>query len=205
MLKNSISLEQCVNEWNDLINLVDPKNVKIKNSKSDTGYQLIDVLINAANLENNFNSSIGILHGTFIGMSDNWFKKSEVSFPFYNNFFVHNEGDYLRLSKLFNSKDRFILVAHPFHYIVKNYSKEKVPKPLGSVFFLPHDLNDKPPCVSIESVMDKLKSLPKKYFPIDVCLHPNEVNKKTIKILKENNFGVVCSGSRNDPHFLHRF
>ena len=205
MLKNSISLEQCIIHWNDLIDLVNPKKIKIINKGSDTGYQLINVLKDVANLDENFNSWIGILHGTFIGMSDNWFKDSEVSFPFFNNFFIHNEGDYQRLSKLFNSKDRFILIAHPFHYIINNYIKVNAPQPVGSVFFLPHELGDLPPCINIESVINRLKLLPKKYFPIDICLHPNGVNKKIVKIIKENNFGVVCAGSRHDPYFLHRF
>ena len=84
MLKNSISLKQCVNEWKDPISLADLKNIK-NDFKSDNSYRLIDVLKDVANLEDSFKSWIGILHGTFIGMSDNWFKKSEVSFPFYNN------------------------------------------------------------------------------------------------------------------------
>lgn len=205
MLRNSISLEQCFKDWGDLPKLINTTKKRKKNSLSDSGYQLIDILMDASGLSENFRSRIGIMHGTFIGMEDKWWKNSEASLPYLTNIFVHNTGDQERLSNLFQSKNRFLLVPHPFHYIIRNYNDIIVDERKGSVFFLPHGLNKMKPCISLESVVAKLNSLPENYWPIDICLHPNEITEEYIRVFKQNRFGVVCAGARHDDQFLHRF
>ncbi|MCK9403259.1 MAG: hypothetical protein M0Q26_07655 [Chitinophagaceae bacterium] len=205
MLRNSISLEQCLKDWEDLPRLINIKERSKKNKKSDSGYQLIDILMDVAGLSENFRSSIGIMHGTFIGMGDKWWRSSEAAFPYLTNIFVHNTGDKERLSSLFQTKKRFLLVSHPFHYIIHNYKDFIVEERKGSVFFLPHGLNKMKPSISFASVVLKLNSLPENYWPIDICLHPNEITEENIHFFKQNGFGVVSAGARHDAQFLHRF
>ena len=203
MLSVNLIYENCLLDWENLPKLIEQTNHP-KNKFSNSGYQLIDILLDYAGLGNNFISRIGIMHGTFIGMSDGWWKKSEASFRFLNNIFLHNKGDYKRLSTLFNSKKKFILVPHPFHFLINNYKNTSFIEPEGSVFFLPHGLKSAKSNINIFSIIKVLNSLPQDYWPIDICLHENDVNTNLIDLLKENNFGVVSAGSRNDCHFLHR-
>ena len=87
MLKSSITLDQCLIDFQDLNKLVSKKyNTNFANS----GYQLISILKEVADYNSFFIDNIGIMHGTFIGMTDNWWKNSEASYNFFSKFFLHN-------------------------------------------------------------------------------------------------------------------
>ena len=202
MLKSSITLDQCLIDFQDLNKLVSKKyNTNFANS----GYQLISILKEVADYNSFFIDNIGIMHGTFIGMTDNWWKNSEASYNFFSKFFLHNIYDIDRVSKIFRKPNKFVLICHPIHYIINNYKNEYHNNEKGSVLFLPHSLTNMNKAVCYEFLIERIKILDHKFFPLDICIHVNDLSNETIQLFKKNNINIVCAGSRNDPQFLHRF
>jgi len=103
MLKSSITLDQCLHDFSDLNKLVSRK---FKSNFADSGYQLINILKEVAEYDNFSINNIGIMHGTFIGMSNDWWKKSEASIKYFSKFFLHNQNDLERVISVFNNSKK---------------------------------------------------------------------------------------------------
>ncbi len=205
LLRTSISLAQCCEEWVNILDLVRRPPPK-RDWRSDTGYGLMDIYVEAAGLPTGYRPHINTLHAMFIGMADHWYKTSEAGFRSVPAIFVHNEPDRANLERVLGGWKHVLVAPHPFHYIVRHHETAAAKlKPEGSVFFLPHTLGQPQPRIPLGLTIKRLQALPADYAPIDVCLHSNDVSESMIATFQSHGFNVVTAGNRHDPAFLHRF
>lgn len=204
MLKHTISPAECEAQWKDIKRLCSIKPLGRRDWRSDVGYGLMDIYLDAAGLPLDYCPDANLMHGMFLGMTDYWYLHSEANFHSVPVLIVHNEFDRVHLQKVLGPVKRVLVVAHPIHYIIAHYQSEQQPEPLGSVFFFPHSLGQPIPLVPIDYVLKKLNNLPQKYHPIDVCLHVADVDDALISKIHSFGLGVVSCGHRHDPLFLHR-
>lgn len=200
-----MSLEQCLADWIDISALCQRRRSRKSDWRTDTGYGLLDIYIDAAGLPGDYRAHINVLHGTFTGMADHWFRTSEAGFRSVPATFVHNDADRDHLERIMGSYRRFLVAPHPFHYLIRNYEQTEAPPRVGSVFFLPHSTSWLRPRVPLPLVIKTLRALPSDYWPIDICLHPADVANIGAPSLERYGFGLVSAGQRHDPLFLHRF
>ena len=139
ILQNRISFNDCLDDWKDILALA-RKYPKASYWASDTGYGLIDIYKDYAGLENDYQSKINTLHGTFMGMKPRWWLNSEANFKSTPAMFVNYETNKLMLESLIGEEKRFYLVPHPYHLILENYRHEIQTERSGSVLFLPQTL-----------------------------------------------------------------
>lgn len=170
----------------------------------DTGYGLIDILKDYADFPIEYIPKINVLHGTFMGMSDLWWIKSEASLKSVPGMFVFYNSIRNKLNLLFNSGKNFHSIQHPYHLILENYKSEISVKKKGSVLFLPHSLGYGL-LFNIDFLLNYLNTLSQDYYPVKICIHPADINENLLKKLRSDKFKIVCCGSRYDPDFLHRF
>ena len=205
ILRNSISLEQCLVDWQDISALCQRRRARKSDWRTDTGYGLIDIYIDAAGLPAEYRAHVNILHGTFTCVADHWFRTSEASFRSVPATFVHNDSDREHLTRVVGPHRRFLVAPHPYHYVMRNYQATEVPPRAGSVFFFPHSTVGLRPRVPIPLVINSLRSLPAEYWPIDICIHFADIERIGAAVFEREGFSLVTAGQRHDPLFLHRF
>lgn len=203
VLSRYVSYNECEIFWNTL-----PTSLRYYNEPFDwaidTGYGLIEILKDYAGFPKEYLPKINALHGTFMGMNDLWWNKSEASLKSVPGMFVYYYSIRDKLNLLFNSKKTFYSIQHPYHLILKNYKSDISEDKKGSVLFLPHSLGYGT-LYSIDFLVHYLKSLSQEFYPIKVCIHPADISDDLLEKFNSNKFKVVCCGSRFDPDFLHRF
>lgn len=203
MLQNSISFNDCLNDWKDISSL-SAKYSKAPYWASDTGYGLTDIYKDYAGFHNNYKAKINSLHGTFMGMKPRWWLNSEAGFRSTPAMFVNYKTNKLMLESLFGAEKKFYLVPHPYHLILQNYWQKIQTERSGSILFLPHTLGVGK-IFNIKFLIDSVKKLPAHIGPIKICIHPNDINSESVVLLKREQYEIVCCGARYDPLFLHRF
>lgn len=202
-LQNSICYDDCLNDWADIVAL-SAQYPKASYWASDTGYGLIDIYKDYAGLENDYQSKVNTLHGTFMGMKPRWWLNSEANFKSTPAMFVNYETNKRMLESLIGEEKLFYLVPHPYHLILENYRHEIKGERSGSVLFLPHTLGFGKP-FNIQFLIGTLKKLSTDISPIKICIHPNDINSESVQLLQKEGYEIVCCGARYDPLFLHRF
>ncbi len=205
LLRTSLSLEQCLADWKDIAALCQSRPVRKRDWRTDTGYGLVDIYIDAAGLPADYRAHLNVLHGTFTCMADYWYRTSEAGFRSVPATLVHNDGDREHLERILGAERRFLVAPHPYHYVMRNYQAAEAPAPAGSVFFFPHSVGGPRPRAPVSLLLKTLRSLPAEYWPIDVCVHPLDVARAEIANFAREGFAMVCAGQRHDPLFLHRF
>lgn len=203
VLSKFVSYLECESFWKDLPlslgNYAEPYDWAI-----DTGYGLIDILKDYAGYSIDYIPKINVLHGTFMGMKDSWWLKSEASLKSVPGMFVFYNTIRDKLNLLFNSSKSFYSIKHPYHLILENYKSEISIEKSGSVLFLPHSLGYGL-LFNIDFLLNYLNTLTQDYYPIKICIHPADISRELLEKFKSEKFKVVCCGSRFDPDFLHRF
>ena len=205
MFRDSLSLAQCEEDWSDIQNLCNERGIGRRDWRSDVGYGLMDVYLDAAGLQSDYCPDANVMHGLFLGMTDQWYLQSEANFRSVPVLIVHNEPDREHLQRVLGPAKKVVILPHPFHYLIQSYQSVKKPERTGSVFFFPHSLGQTIPLVPVDYTLQKLCDLPAEYHPIDICLHVADVGEVLIAKVKSYGFGLVGCGHRHDPRFLHRF
>jgi hypothetical protein len=205
MLRDNITLAQCETEWKDIEGLCRRQPLGKRDWRSDVGYGLMDIYLDVAGLPRDYCPDANVMHGLFLGMTDQWYRQSEANFRSVPILIVHNEPDREHIQRVLGPAKKVLVAPHPFHYIIQHYESEEKPERSGSVFFFPHSLGQPIPLIPVDYTMQKLSDLPIEYHPIDICLHVADVNKTIISKIKSYGFGLVSCGHRHDPRFLHRF
>jgi predicted O-methyltransferase YrrM len=108
--------------------------------------------------------------------------------------------------KINNSKYKNILVTgHMFLYYKEKNNIRKKKDAVGTVVFPLHSLDNVDWDLNWKIYIDKLKSLPKEFHPLLICLHYADVQKGLHNIFYENGFYVTSAGHAKDPKFVERF
>ncbi len=205
ILRTTMTLEACRDDWADVLYLSSCPPLT-RDWRSDTGYGLMDIYVEAAGLPADYRPNINTIHALMIGKADRWYHTSEAGFRSVPAIFVHNEPDRVHLERVLGGRKRILIAPHPFHYVVRHYETEATGlKREGSVFFMPHTSGQPWPRIPVGYVSQRLQELPEEYHPVDICLHPNDVAEKLVSTFQAHGFGVVTAGHRHDPLFLHRF
>lgn len=119
-------------------------------------------------------------------------------------FLCHNVEKKNNYNKLSRNKKAYVMISPNVFYrrkynIVYNQSAS------GTISFPDHSTPDLDfENFDITNYCNKLKSLPKKYQPVRVCLHMHDINNGTYKKYMENNIEVVTLGNTSDIRFIER-
>jgi len=207
-LKSSITKEEYIFDVSDPFKLA---SIQHKRNKKwwaiDGGYGLIQIYLEFIDLDpKKYIPRFNCFHGFFPGMTDYWYKISEARFKSLPAIFVHNNVVKNRVDNLFSYRKKSYIVAHPYYYILDNYSLKATKERQGSILFLPHSIGENNTnTFSIEKIINYCTNLSEEYFPITACIHPNDIIKFDINLFKSHNIKIVTLGNRHDPKFLHRF
>ena len=74
----------------------------------------------------------------------------------------------------------------------------------GSLFFRPHSTTSVVDLLDDEQVIKWLKSLPRRFYPINVSAFPFDYKRGIYKRYEEAGFRMVCAGAEYDPGFIWR-
>lgn len=207
-LASSITKEEYDIDVTDIVKLASIVHKQNKNWWAiDGGYGLIQIYLEFIGIDpKHYKPRFNCFHGFFPGMTDNWYKISEARFKSLPAIFVPNSAVKERVDNLFSHRKTSIIVAHPYYYILDNYSGIIKKERRGSILFLPHSIGiNNRNTFSVENILNYCITLPEKYFPITACLHPNDISKFDTDLLMNYDIKIVTLGSRHDPKFLHRF
>lgn len=75
----------------------------------------------------------------------------------------------------------------------------------GTLFFAAHSTHDLDDHTNWMGVIDKIKTLPQAFHPVDVCLHSVDVAKGTGRYFEENGFRIYCAGDQFSDDFVKGF
>ena len=207
-LASSITKEEYDNNITDVVKLASKVFKRNKNWWAiDGGYGLIQIYLEFIGLDPKiYIPRFNCFHGFFPGMTDDWYRISEARFKSLPAIFVPNIAVKERVDKIFSHRKKSYIVAHPYHYILENYSSILIDKRHGSVLFLPHSIGkNNTNTFSVEKILNYCLSLPSNYFPITACIHPNDINNFDDHLFNKNGIKIITLGNRHDPKFLHRF
>ena len=116
ILRTQTTLDACCDDWCDVIQLAHRPPPK-RDWRSDTGYGLMDIYVEAAGLPADFQPHINILNGQMIAVSDRWYRTSEAGFRSVPGIFVHNKPDRVHLERVLGGKKHVLLAPQPFRYV----------------------------------------------------------------------------------------
>jgi hypothetical protein len=100
------------------------------------------------------------------------------------------------------SSKRAFVITHPnvFFRRKKKIIQDKNAK--GTVFFPVHSIPGTLYPFDIDEYCNKIKSLSKEFYPIKVCLHMHDINKKVHLNYLANNVDVVTAGNTSNKEFI---
>lgn len=75
----------------------------------------------------------------------------------------------------------------------------------GTLFFIGHSTPDIDDHTDWDAFIDTLKQIPDQYQPIDICLHPADMQKKVDAVFSSKGFRVVSAGPGNAVGFIENF
>lgn len=130
------------------------------------------------------------------------FLKSDLSNPF-SKALVHNN---LQINTTGSEKFKSIYVmGSPFVYYRRLQKIRRAANPEGSVFFPFHSTDLMDVTVDWDKICGMLLALPKKFQPITICLHYEDVNKGLHHEFVQRGFEITSAGYGFDHKFTERF
>ncbi len=102
--------------------------------------------------------------------------------------------------KNFSKKSIYNIVNPTIHCRLKN-KIVKENNATGTLFFPGHSTDLIDDLMDWDSFINRLKKIPEKYWPIDICLHPTDVKKGLDRIFEKAGYQVFTAGSAHDSSF----
>lgn len=103
------------------------------------------------------------------------------------------------------SKKPCFIIPHPFYLYRKRKKIQPRSDRTGSVFFLSHSTFSKETDLDFVQIIDQLKSLPKEFKPITVCLHFVDILKNKHLLFEKADFECVTAGHMFNRNFISNF
>lgn len=134
----------------------------------------------------------------------------------HSNLFPHEQDNSARVHFTFHPlkeqryrshpSKRIVRIPHPWIHYRRSRNIARLPNASGTLVFLPHVA----PGFQWEDhgtleYFSSLRSLPKKYQPIVLCLHMHDVNAGLHKELRHLGFPIVTAGNTSSVRFVDRF
>jgi hypothetical protein len=102
------------------------------------------------------------------------------------------------------TKKRAYTLYSPSVFYRQLNSIEQEEKAQGTICFPVHSLPNSGFEFNVNKYCEDLKTLPKEFQPVIVCLHMHDINNDTFKQYKENGIDVVTAGNTSDGRFVER-
>jgi hypothetical protein len=103
------------------------------------------------------------------------------------------------------SQNKFIPFKSPFVFYTKNKKVKLQNDRNGSIYFYAHGNNEVLPTKRIDDIISDISNLPKRYFPITICLHYQDLINKVHLDFISKGFKVICMGNPNDWNFIENY
>lgn len=117
-------------------------------------------------------------------------------------FFTFSKSKALKYRQM-TGKQSYVMLLPAFFYR-KKYRINQAKDAAGTIAFPAHSTCAIDNVGDINKYAQQLKSLPKKYQPVVVCLHMHDINKGQYKIFMKHGLPVVTAGNTSDFRFLER-
>ncbi len=143
-----------------------------------------------------------IPHGIYL--RDRVIPTSELEAPFKAHF---NYPPFTTpLWKKVSKSKQIIPFSSPIHYALKQFTSEVDKKNRNGTLFLPsHSTRVASTQFNKEAVIAELNDLPKKFHPITVCIHWNDITLGLHEYFENKGFKVVSAGHITDCNYLFRW
>jgi FkbM family methyltransferase len=96
-------------------------------------------------------------------------------------------------------------VMNPTIHYRKTNKIEKSPDARGSLFFPGHSTPDIDDLTDWDGFIDQFSQIPEEFHPIDICLHPVDMNKGLDKVFKRRGYKVFTAGDSSYASFVENF
>jgi len=90
-----------------------------------------------------------------------------------------------------------------FYRISHNIEKSSAAK--GSLFFVGHSTRDIDDHTDWDDFVVSFHSIPEKFYPIDICLHPADLEKGLDIYFRDKGFNVISAGPAYSDDFIAKF
>ena len=115
----------------------------------------------------------------------------------------YHSPDSVRIWNKFSNKPCYVLYS-PFVFYRRSNKIIQNKKAVGTIVFPVHTIPSIGEISDTQKYINQLKKLPKKFHPISVCLHFQDVRIGRHKIYLKNNISVYTAGD-NPNFFIERF
>lgn len=96
-----------------------------------------------------------------------------------------------------------VIAPFAFHRRRKNITQSR--DAIGTIVFVGHSTALIDDLINVETYIDQLEELPKKYKPLTICLHSNDIEKGLHKTFVHKGFEVVTAGYPMRADYTKRF
>lgn len=103
-----------------------------------------------------------------------------------------------------DDKPVYNLLNPTIHYRLSKRIEKSI-NAKGSLFFIAHSTEDIVDQTDWKSFIEDIKNIPETFKPIDICLHPTDVEKGLDKVFLAEGFRVVSAGSYSSSDFIANF
>lgn len=101
---------------------------------------------------------------------------------------------------------RVIHIPHPWIHYRRASGLTRLESAKGTLVFLTHHAPGfKWENHTTSRYFDSLRSLPKSYYPVVLCLHMHDINTGLHRELRKEGFPIVTAGDTSSVHFIDRF
>lgn len=115
----------------------------------------------------------------------------------------YHSSESVQIWKKFSNKPCYVLYS-PFVFYRRSHNIIQDKNATGTIVFPDHTIPDVDDISDTQAYIDQLKSLPKKFQPMSVCLHFHDIRIGRHKIYLKNNISVYTAGDNFDV-FIERF
>jgi len=85
-------------------------------------------------------------------------------------------------------------IINPFVYYRRSRKINVSEAARGTIFFVAHSTSEIDDLTDWEEYINQLKKIPEQFHPIDVCLHPTDMNKGLNLIFEQHGYKIVTAG-----------
>jgi FkbM family methyltransferase len=96
-------------------------------------------------------------------------------------------------------------IINPAIYFRISHNIEKSPTARGSLFFVGHSTRDIDDHTDWDDFVKSFQLIPENFYPIDICLHPADLEKGLDIYFREKGFNVISAGPAYSDDFIAKF
>jgi hypothetical protein len=104
-----------------------------------------------------------------------------------------------------NYKKPVYNLINPAIHFRQSRNIQKIDNANGSIFFVGHSTPLIDDLTDWDIFVEDINKLPENFHPIDICLHPSDIEKGLGKIFEKKGFKVFCADKADSSNFIENF